>query len=65
LAVVASIHPQLREAREAIGGGRIQQELNAIPIHHFCAVDPHLEHQSLGVYQQMALRMPLSFFPPS
>ena len=53
--VYRGIQPHVREARQAIGRGGLKQELDAFPVLDFRAVDPHFEHQSLRVEEQMAL----------
>ena len=53
---VAGVQPQVREAPwKTIAHGDVQQELDALPILDLCAMNPRFEHQTLRIYQRMAL----------
>ncbi len=54
LSAVAGIHPQVTEARKS-PLCPIQQRLDPLVIHHLGAVYLCLEHETLGVYQEMSL----------
>src|SRR3712207_5009736 len=51
---VASVHPQVAEARKVLRC-EIQQNLDALPILDLCAVDLGFEHWALRVHQEVAL----------
>src|SRR5215212_4951849 len=53
--LVSSVDPQVSKAREEIAARRIQQHPNAICVRDSGAVHLGFKHQTLGVYQEMAL----------
>src|SRR3712207_2998146 len=53
-ALVPGIHPQVRKARKAISC-TLQQQFDPVLIGDLGAMDPGFEHQSLRIYQEMAL----------
>src|SRR5215203_954983 len=53
--LVSSVDPQVSKAREAIAARRIQQQPDAICVRDSGAVHLGFKHQTLGVYQEMAL----------
>src|SRR5215211_606023 len=53
-ALVACVHPQMREARKAHASG-LQKQLDAILVGYLSAVDPCFEHETLRIYQQVSL----------
>ena len=56
LAGVARVQPQVAEALgQTLTRGDIHQELGAFPILDSRTMNPNFEHQTLRVYQQMAL----------
>src|SRR5919112_6281047 len=53
---VSGVQPQVRKTLgQAIARVRVQQELDALPILDFRAINPRLEHQSLRVLQDVTL----------
>ena len=64
LSAVARVQPQVAEARKSYIRP-LQLRLDPLVIHHLGAVDLSFEHETFGVYQDVALRLPLTFLPPS
>jgi hypothetical protein len=62
-AAVAGVHPQVFETWEVLIGS-LQKRLDSVPIHDLCAMDLGLEHEALGVHEQMTLLRPFTFLPP-
>ena len=62
--LVAGIDPQMREGRKA-SAHRLQKQPDTVGIWHFSAVNPRFERQTLGVNEQVALRMPSTFLAGS
>jgi len=54
----------MREARKT-SAHRLQKQPDTVGIWHFSAVNPRFEHQTLGVNEQVALRMPSTFLAGS
>src|SRR5215213_11183887 len=50
--LVARVYPQMREAPKATAY-RLQKQPYAVSVGHLGAVDPRLEHQALGVHQEV------------
>jgi hypothetical protein len=64
LSSIARVQPQMTQVRESLLCS-MQQRLDPLVVHDLGAVDLRLEHETLGVYQDVALLRPFTFFPPS
>src|SRR5215212_519431 len=57
LSTVARVQPQVREAGKLLVRPS-QQRLDPLLVHDLCTVDLRLEYETLGIYQDVALRLP-------